>query len=113
MIKLLLTSLAIALFGAAEGYTMECSTPRNEIAFKLSADEIVFYEEDPKSRSLASNVESSVFKQGKALTQYFEYRGLSHIIHVQNTNKPSVVEDYILLENAEGERMLYPLECQA
>lgn len=114
MFKLLITSLAIALFSVSNGYSMDCSTPRHEIEFKLGADAITFYEDQSSpERSVASDVDAAVFKQGKSLTQYFEYEGLSHLIHVQNMNNPNSSEDYILLENDEGERMLYPLECKA
>lgn len=114
MFKLLITSLAIALFGVSNGYSMECSTPRHEIEFKLGADAITFYkDQDSQERSLASEVDAAVFKQGKSLTQSFDYQGLGHLIHVQNTERPNMDEDYILLENDKGERMLYPLECKA
>lgn len=112
MLKILITSMAIALFSVSNGYTMECSTPRDEIEFKLGVKEITFYENETNERSVASEVEAAVLKQDKSLTQYFEYQGLSHLIHVKDMKKPNSSADYILLENDRGERMLYPLECK-
>lgn len=115
MFKLLITSLAIALFSVSNGYSMDCSTPRQEIEFKLGPEAITFYTDknDDPQRSVASDVEAAVLKQGESLTQYFEYEGLTHLIHVKNLKRPNSSEDYILLENDQGERMLYPLECKA
>jgi|GEM_PF-4464602 len=114
MFKLLITSMGIALFSVSTGYSMDCSTPRNEIEFKLGVEAITFYKDQAtQERSVASEVEAAVLKQGETLTQYFEYEGLSHLIHVQNVKRPNSSEDYILLENDKGEKMMYPLECKA
>lgn len=94
-------------------YSMECSTPRGEVEFKLEDQSITFFQNVEKKRSLASEASAAVFKQGQALTQYFSYEGVKHLIHVQNVSRPNVHEDYLLLSNEKGEKMLYPLDCKA
>lgn len=109
--KTLLTFIFLATISNA--YSMECSTPRGEVEFKLEDQTITFFQEKEVKRSVASETSAAVFKEGHALTQYFSYEGVKHLIHVQNVQKPNVHEDYLLLSNDKGEKMLYPLNCKA
>lgn len=109
--KTLLTCLIFATLSSA--YSMECSTPRNEVEFKLEDKKITFYQDKEVQRSVASETSAAVFKEGNSLTQYFHYQGVKHLIHVQNVKRPNVHEDYLLLSNDKGEKMLYPLTCKA
>lgn len=109
--KALLTLLLFVSLSSA--YSMECSTPRGEVEFKLEDQKITFYQEKEVKRSLASEISAAVFQEGNSVTQYFHYEGVKHLIHVQNTKRPNAHEDYLLLSNSKGEKMLYPLDCKA
>lgn len=111
--KASLTLLTILLLGVSHlAQANQCHTPRHEVEFKISGQTLTFFSEKQSARSVAqAGVQSTLFREGKSVTQVFVYEGNQHIIHLNNADTPDSYRDYYMVTNDKGESMLYPLHC--
>ncbi len=98
----------------AKDASLTCHTPRKLKAFSISKNSITLFQEktlDP-NRSLASleNVNTKIHKGG--FTKSLMFEGIHYKIHINNMDKLSPLEDYLIMRSREGHEIIYPLNCE-
>lgn len=63
------------------------------------------------SYGMKSFTTSNVVK-AEQIEREFEIDGLKYKVHIENTKAFTEVDDYIVIENSEGHRITYALECK-
>lgn len=92
-----------------------CHTPRVQMAFKLSENNVAFLKQGlSDGRSVASENITQVRTRLTAtgLSRTLDYNGKRHTIHIGNGQSFSQLDDYIVIRNSEGHEITYPLECE-
>jgi len=111
MIATLITLISFCTFASTD--KMICHTPRLDKAFVVGATQVTFLDEtlSGPERQLASIEGIRTKLVGHGFTKILDFEGQRHIIHVADSNKPSQVNDYLIIRSREGHELTYPLEC--
>ena len=89
-----------------------CHTPRMNRNFEIDDNKISFFQEgsELKHREIASLVTRNKV-DGIGLTKVVNFENQKHIIHIENVDHFSDINDYIIIKNNTGHEIVYPLSC--
>lgn len=110
------TLLTIALFVITQNISaaIVCETPRETKKIEIGDQKVTISgpEELGPSRVVASVKAVRTKLQGTGFTKVLFHSGAKHIIHVEDKNSFSEVDDYLIIRSAEGHEITYPLNCK-
>jgi hypothetical protein len=107
---LLLFSLIPTSFAKAN---ITCFTPRESKKIIIKKDSIAMSQQIfGAARNLASEAKVRTRLHGTGFTKVMYIGGDKHTIHIENKNKFSELDDYMLVRSQKGHEMTYPLECK-
>ncbi len=114
MIKIqVLLTLFILAPSALAGIT--CETPRGakvlEIKERSVSVQHPFKVAAQRAVASSSNVRTKI--QGDGYTKVLFHQGEKHIIHIEDKNSFSELDDYLIIRSKEGHEMTYPLHCKS
>lgn len=111
---LLLVLVAPTIMGATFGkQVIECHTPRMTKTFQIANNNVTFYQNDESEtrRNIASVNQIRTKRETTGFTKFLKFEGHKYTIHIQDLEKFSEVDDYILVRSKAGHEMTYPLTC--
>jgi hypothetical protein len=90
-----------------------CTTPRESKVILIKDSSVAFSTPEKliNQRSVASvsSVRTKLERDG--FTKIIFLDGIKHTIHIENKNKFSDLDDYMVLRSREGHEITYPLTC--
>lgn len=115
LIKFILTTLISMMtsYSVSAAPQIICTTPRESkvVLIKETSVALSTPEELINSRSVASVNSVRTRHQGKGFTKIIFLEGVKHTIHIDDQNKFSDVNDYMVMRSREGHEITYPLTC--
>lgn len=107
------TLLALTLWGFSAMASIKCQTPNQHKIIELKANKVVILKgDDLERRELASFEFVKTKSKGNGFTKYMNFENQKHIIHVEDQQKFSDVNDYLIIKDNAGHEMTYPLSCE-
>lgn len=109
--KTLLLTFMILIGQKAQAITY-CHTPTLNKIFKIEDNHIVFL--NSLDRSVARTIaeaQSRNKNDRNGINKVLDYDNQKHIIHIDNEDHFSDLNDYIIIRNKEGHEITYPLTC--
>lgn len=104
--------LVVLAFAASSFASITCHTPRLSKAFKIENQSIAFYQNDvAQGRKLASKTSVTTRKSQNGFVKTMKFEGQDYMIHIQDKNNLSDINDYLVIKSREGHEMTYPLSC--
>lgn len=111
-----LTLFLLALFmGHSAMAEIVCFTPRMSKKIVIKENGIAISKpllDNLGERSVASLQAVRTKYMGTGFDKVAFHQGQKNVIHIENTNSFSEVDDYLLIRSVEGHEMIYPLTCQ-
>jgi len=113
MKKYLILCLTI-FFSQSLSAAIVCSTPRENKTIEISDSKVSIKgpEELGASRWVASVKGVRTKLVGTGFTKVLFHNGSKHIIHIEDKNEFSVLDDYLIIRSKEGHEIIYPLSCE-
>lgn len=111
--KTLLT-IALIAFTQSLSAAIVCETPRESKTIEIESQTVTIKgsEEISPSRVVASIGAVRTKLQGNGFTKVLFHSGAKHIIHIEDRNSFSEVDDYLIIRSSEGHEITYPLNCK-
>ena len=93
---------------------ISCETPRGSKQFTIKKSGSVSMKSpfESKGREIASSAAVRTRFQGKGFTKILFVDGEKYILHIDNKNEFSSLDDYLVIRGKSGHEMTYPLDCQ-
>lgn len=94
----------------ATSSVIKCHSPRLNKSFVINGT-LVEVQQQSSGRSLAS-LRAATRGSGGSMEKMMNMDGHKVIIHLENMDRPNPIDDYVILRNAKGHEITYPIECQ-
>lgn len=94
--------------------SIKCQTMNGEKSFVIDQHSVAFVDQrlEGNHRSIASVSSLRTVLEGNGFTTSLSFEGKDHIIHIEDKDNFSEVDDYISITNQKGHQITFPLECQ-
>lgn len=91
-----------------------CQTPRKTRVLTIRSHSVVVARPFALniSRSPVSEQRARTRKRGNLLEKILYVNGNKHLVHIENVNSFSFLDDYLTIRNLQGHEITYPLECK-
>jgi hypothetical protein len=111
--KSLTILIAMAISFSSYG-SITCHTPRTTKVLVIDDQKVTIGQplKIQAERSVASVLGVRTKIVGPGFTKVMFHNGAKHIIHIEDKNSFSYVDDYLIIKSAQGHEMTYPLECE-
>ena len=90
-----------------------CETPRGNKVLVIEDQKVSISQpfRIKQERAVASVQNVRTKLAGSGFTKVLFHNGVKHIIHVEDRQNFSAIDDYLIIRSNEGHEMTYPLEC--
>lgn len=107
------TIITLLFFLQAKAFaSITCHTPRLSKAFQIEKTSVAFYQADVvRGREIASTIHARTRFTHNGFTKVIKHEGKKYILHIEDKNNFSEVNDYLVIKNNRGHEMTYPLNC--
>lgn len=112
-LKPLLVTLALISITTvrADFKQLKCSTTSGSKIIKVYKTKMAFSTGYDSGREIASAINTRTQKTVSGFTKYTQHEGLRYSLHVENTDSPSELSDYLTIKNNSGHEITYPVTC--
>lgn len=108
---LLAAFVLISTKAEAKSPNFYCETNFREYALTISAETVALKSNQTPSRGISSEVSTSTQKTTQGFNKYFTQYGHYHYVHIENQKKLSSDSDFLAVENSDGHKVIFPLNC--
>lgn len=111
MKALFMTTLILMSFNTEA--SILCHTPRMNKVFEVSDKKVTFFNEfDTKAKRELASAPSRTKNNAKGVTKFVDFENQKHTIHINDMEKFSDVDDYIIIKARTGHEVTYPITCE-